>query len=270
MRTAIFAFVTALALPSVAIRADDAPEGRLFVGVTQASASVLVQSHVTGSLTRVAVKEGDAVAKGDLLIEIEPRPYQLALEAAQAKLMIAEAKLQAASIESANARSLLEKNVISRDQTELKLAAEAEAKAALELSKVEVQQAELTLSWTRITAPIDGKVTHLRVSEGGLVAAEQTQILTVASTDPLHVWFNVPEAVLLQLHLEGVAEPGTLKVAIGYANEEGYPHQAQLDLIDSEVDSQTGSVRFRATMPNPKGIFLPGMSARVLLTRALQ
>ena len=146
------------------------------------------------------------------------------------------------------------------------MAAEAEAEAALMVAKVEVERAELTLSWTRVTAPFSGRVSRIQATEGGLVTADQTHILTVVSTDPLYVTFNVPEAILLQLRRDGLSEPGKLGVAVGFAIDEGYPHAAKLDLIEPEVDPKTGTVRFRATVPNPKGLLLPGMSARVRLT----
>lgn len=268
MRTAIFVFVTALVFPSAVTWADDAPEGWQFVGVTQASRSVTVQPQVTGYVTRVAVREGDVVVKGDLLLEIDSRPYQLDLEAARARMKEAEARLRLASIESAKATALLERNVITPEAAELKMAATAEAEAALELSQVEVQQAELTLSWTRLTAPISGTVSRFRVSEGGLVTADQTQILTVVSTERMQICFNVPETILLHLRRKGAAAPGQLDVAIGYADEDGFPHEADETLIDPEVNSQTGSVRFRSDVSNADSILSPGMSARVHLSAA--
>lgn len=267
MRSATFMLVLAFAVPSDAW-ADDPPEGREFLGVTEPSAGVVVQSQATGYLTRIAVNEGDAVAQGDLLVEIDPRPYQLAVEAAHAGVLAAEARLKGAQIATAVTKRLFEKNVISQDELDLKLAADAEAEAALELAKIEVARAELTLSWTRITAPFNGRVSRILISQGALVTAGQTQVLSLVSTDPLHVSFNVPESILLQLRRQGTADPGRLNVAIGLADEQEHPHAAQLDLIEPEVDSNTASVRFQATLPNPDGLLSPGMSVRVRLTPA--
>ena len=88
----------------------------------------------------------------------------------------------------------------------------------------------------------------------------------VVASGPLHVTFNVPEAILLQLSRDGLAEPGKLGVAVGFALDEGYPHPAELDLIGPEADPKTGTVGFRAMVSNPKGYLLSGMSARVRLT----
>ena len=265
MRAAMFVLVAGLAFRSADTRADDPPKGWAFTGRTQAAA-VDVRARVTGHLTRVAVREGDAVAKGNLLAEIDPREYRLDLEAAKARLMMAEAKMQVAKIKAANAKSLLEKKVISQDELALHAAAEAEAEASLIVAKVEVQRAELTLSWTRVTAPFNGRVSRIQATEGGLVTADQMHILTVVATEPLYVTFSVPEAIVLQLRRDGLSEPGKLGVAVGFAIDEGYPHVAELDLIDPEVDPRTATVRFRATVPNPKGLLSPGMSARVRLT----
>lgn len=237
-----------------------------FVGQTQAPAAVEVRAQVTGRLTRVAVKEGAAVAKGDLLAEIDPRPFKLALDSALARMKGAQARMKAATTVAANTRKLFQQKVISQNELDLHVAKEAEAEAALVVARVEVEQEELTLSWTRLTAPSSGRVRRIQAAEGGLATADQTIILTIVSTDPLYVSFKVPEAILVQLRREGLSDPGKMSVEVGFVGEEGHPHEARLDVIGMEVDPNTGSVSFRATLPNPKGIILPGMSARVRLT----
>jgi RND family efflux transporter MFP subunit len=244
-------------------KAADPSRGWEFIGRTQAVA-VDVRAQVTGNLTRVAVKEGAAVKKGDLLAEIDPRAHRLALEATKARVKGAEAKLQVAKIEADNAKRLQKQNVVSQIEADLFAAKEAEAEAALLIAKVEVERAELTLSWTRVTAPFNGLVSRTQVTEGGLATADQTVILTVVATEPMYVSFKVPEAILLQLRRDGLAEPGKLGVAVGFAGEEGHPHEAKMDAI--EIDPNTGTVRFRSTIPNPNSLLLPGLSARVRLT----
>ena len=265
MRAAMFVLAAALTFPSAGTGAKDAPKGWTFTGRTQAAADD-VRARVTGHLTRVAVREGSAVEKGDLLAELDPRAYQLDLDAAQARLKMAEAKLQVAKVKAANAIRLVQNRVISQDEMALNTAAEAEAEAALMVAKVDVERAELTLSWTRVTAPFSGRVSHIQATEGDLVTADQTHLLRVVATGPLYVTFSVPEAILLQLRRDGLSGPGKLDVAVGFAIDEGYPRAAKLDLIEPEVDPQTDAVRFRATIPNPKGLLSPGMSARVRLT----
>lgn len=268
MRSAMLVLIAGLAFPSTSMRADDPPKGWEFAGRTQASATADVRARVTGYLTRVAVEEGATVAKGDLLVEIDSRPYRLALEAARAQVKVAEARLETARLTAANARKLVENKVVSPKELAVNVAAVAEAEATLLIAKLGVERAELTLSWTRITSPLKGRVSRLRATEGSLVTADQTPILTVVSTDSLEVSFNVPETILLQLRRDGLDKPGKLNVAVGYAGEAGHPHVAKLDRIAPEIDARTGSGQLRATISNPSGILLPGMSARVHLTPA--
>jgi RND family efflux transporter MFP subunit len=249
-------------------KAAEQAKGWEFTGRTQAAAVVEVRAQVTGQLTRVAVRAGDGVKKGDVLAEIDARALRLALDAAKARAKGADAKLQVARIEAANAKRLFQQKVVSQNEVDLHVAKEAEAEAASVVAKVEVERAELTLSWTRVSAPVNGRVSRIQATEGGLVTADQTVILTVVDTQTLSVSFNVPEATLLQLRRDGLAEPGKLGVAVGFAGEEGHPHEAKMDAIEQEVDPRTGTVRFRTTMPNPKGLLLPGMSTRVRLTPA--
>ena len=248
--------LTAMLVLALPLARTDDPKGLTFTGRTQATADD-VKARVTGHLTRLAVKECDAVKKGDLLAEIDPRTYRLDLEAARARLKVAEAKLQGAKLRATNTKKLAQSKVVSQDELDLNKASEAEAEATLMGAKVDVERAELTLSWTRVTAPFDGRVSRIPSTEGSLVTADQTRILRLVSTGPMHVTFSVPEATLLQLRRDGLSEPGKLEVAVGFALDEGYPHAAKLDLIEPEVDSKTGTVRFRATYRIRRGSSRP-------------
>ncbi len=241
-------------------------KGWEFVGRTQAAATVEMRPRVTGELTRLAVREGAAVRKGDLLAEIDRRPYRIDLDAASARAKAAEARAQSAKLKTASTRKLMQGRVVSQTELALFEAAEAEAEAGLAAARAEVERAKLHLAWTHLTAPFDGRVGRIHAAEGTLVVAEQTPVLTVVATDRLHVSFDVPETVLLRLHRDGLADPGKLRVALRFAGEEGYTHEAKLDVIGSEVDPKTGTARFRATLANPKGLLWPGMSADVRLS----
>jgi RND family efflux transporter MFP subunit len=274
MRAALFVLVAGLTFPSAITRADDPAKEWDFIGHTQAAATVDARAQVTGQLTRLAVHEGDTVKKGDLLAEIDPRAYRIDLDAAKARLKMAEAKFQVAKIR-ADATKMLRDNKsaagvplpqVSDAEVAKAVAIEAEAAAAAMVAKAEVQRAELVLSWTRINAPFDGRVNRIQTSEGSLVTANQTHILTIGSTDPMYVSFKVDESLLLRLRREGLAEPGKLSVAVGFTGDKGYPHAAKLDVMSPDVDPTTGTARLRATIPSPKGLLLPGMSARFHLT----
>lgn len=267
MRIAMSVLAAGLFLPPAGARAADPPKGWEFVGRAQA-ATVDVRPRVTGHLTRVMVREGEAVKKGDVLAEIDPRAGQLDLEAARARMRVAETKVERARITAANSRRLAQNKVVGDDEVAMNAAAAVEAEAALLAAKVDVQRAELTLSWTRLAAPFDGRVSRAPVAVGSLVTADQTTVLAVMAADPLFVAFDVPEAVVLRLRRDGPADKGPLGVAVGFVGEDGFPHAAKLDCAAPEVDPTTGTVRFRAVLPNPKGDLLPGMSARVRLTPA--
>jgi RND family efflux transporter MFP subunit len=179
---------------------------------------------------------------------------------------VAEAKLQLAKLKTASTKKLTETKVVSQEELAEDTAKEAQAEAVFQGAKIDVEKAELTLSWTRVTATFSGRVSLIQATEGTLVTGDKTPIARVVASGPLHVTFNVPEAILLQLSRDGLAEPGKLGVAVGFALDEGYPHPAKLDLIGPEADPKTGTVRFRAMVSNPKGYLLSGMSARVRLT----
>jgi len=251
MRITLLVLVAALTCPSAAIPADDPPKGWQFVGRTEPAAAVDVQSLVTGRLTRLAVKEGAVVKKGDLLAEIDPLAYKLTLDAARAQEKVAQAKLQGAKIMLDNIRKLHDNrgvdgtamSVVSRQEVDKAQAKSAEAEAALMGAKAESQRAELILSWTRLTAPFDGRVSQIQTAEGNIVTANQTHLLTVVAIDHLNVTFYVPESILLRLRRDGQADPSKLDVAVGFAIDEGYPHPVKLELIAPEVDPRTGTVR---------------------------
>jgi RND family efflux transporter MFP subunit len=265
MRIAMFVLVAGLAFPSAGARADDPMKGWTFTGRTQATEEV-VKARVTGQLTRIAVRAGDTVKKGDLLAEIDPRAYRLDLDEARARQKAAEAKLQLAKLDSANTKKLTEAKVVSPEELAEYTAKLAHAEALFQGAKIGVEKAELALSWTRVTASFSGRVSLIQTTEGTLVTGDTTPIARVVASGPLHVTFDVPEALLLQLSRDGLAEPGKLGVAVGFALDEGYPHPAKLDLIGPEADPKTATVRFRAMVSNPKGHLLSGMSARVRLT----
>jgi RND family efflux transporter MFP subunit len=235
-----------------------------FTGQIEAK-TVDVRPRVTGYLTRITAKEGAAVKAGDLLAEIDPRAAKIEVEIAKAKLIQAEAKVRLAEARQARTKQLTGAAVITKEElvqadTEVEV-----ARAEVALAKAELELAELHLSWTKLTAPVDGRLGRFHVTEGNLVRADGEPLVTLVRTDPLHVAFDVDERTALKLR-EQAGKGGKFAVAVGIATDEGYPRTAELDFTDNAVDPKTGTIRYRATLPNPKGELLPGLFARVRLT----
>jgi RND family efflux transporter MFP subunit len=273
MRAVSLLLIAGLSLLTTGTRADDPPKAAPpkvweYGAHVEAVATAEVRARVTGYLTRIAVKEGAAVKKGELLAEIDPRYYAADVEVAKARLKLAEAKLQAARTNLTQTKTAFSKDAASADDLRIAEADAAATEAGVAVARAELERAELMLSWTRVTAPFDGRVGRFAVTEGNLVRADATRVVTVVATDPLFVAFDMDERTLLRLRRDGLAEPGKLAVAVGLADEEGYPHEAKLDLIDPQVDPAKATVRFRAVLPNPKGMLSPGMFVRVRLTPA--
>lgn len=270
MRAVALFLIAGVSFVTTTTRADDPPKPAPpkvweFGGHVEA-ATADVRARATGYVTRIAVKEGAAVKKGDLLAEIDPRYYAAEVEVAKARLKAAEAKLQAAKVNLAGTKKVFDKGVVSADEVRITEAGAAEAEAGVLVARAELERAELMLSWTKVTAPFDGRVGRFAVPEGNLVRADNTRVVTVVATDPLFVAVDVDERTILRLRRAGLAEPGKLSVAVGLADEEGYPHEAKLDFIDPQVDPAKATVRIRATLRNPKGMLSPGMFVRVRLT----
>lgn len=266
MTRLLFALVAGAALAAGGAAQPDAKKHLDFTGRTEASATVEVRARVTGELTKLHVKEGGAVKKGDLLAEIDARLYQLELDAAKARLMATEAKLRVAEANVVRVERAARVGIVPPEEFEQAKAAVIAERAEVAAAQAAAKASELNLSFTRLTAPIDGVAGRHLVAAGNLViAADKTALLTLVATDPLHVWFNVDERSVARLR------PGDgkkVEVRVGFAGEEGFPHAAELDLIEPVADPAVNTVRVRARLANPKGQFTPGMTARVRVTPA--
>jgi len=259
-------FVSAL---SASARAEDPPKvdlkkGVMFVGRTEANV-VEVCPRMTGYLTRVLVKEGEAVKKGDLLAEIDDRPYQAELKVAKAKLAVAQARAKLAAANLARIKQVFDKGAAAKEdvvKAELEL---DEAKAEAEAATAVGQLAELNLAYTKLPAPIAGRVMRIHSDVGNLLVADKTAITTVIADNPISVVFDVDENTALAINC-ALKDGGKLVVEVGLNDEQGYPHKAEANAKALVVDPKTGTVQFRATLENPKGLIIHGQFARVKLT----
>jgi multidrug efflux system membrane fusion protein len=234
-----------------------------FTGRLEATESVEIRARVGGYVESVHFSEGGRVAAGDLLYQIDPRPFKAAVDRLQAERERALAQQKLADSYRVRAERLLARNATSQEEVE-QLAADASV-AAAQLASISaaLEAAELDLSFTRVTAPIAGRVSRAIVTAGNLVDASVV-LTTVVSDEAVYAYFDVDE----HTYLEHVQHPHAAEhsvVHVGLINEEGYPHQARLDFVDNHVDPQHGTIRARAVLDNRAGHFTPGLFARMKL-----
>lgn len=242
-----------------------------FSGRIEAVESVEIRPRVAGFLTGVHFEEGGVVQKGDLLFTIDDREYRAAAASARADLARAEARLALARTEMKRSEALIAAKAVSAGELEGRQNEARQAEADVLAAKARLEQAELSLGFTRVSAPIDGRVGVARVRTGNLVAAGDPVLTTVVSLDPVYVGFEGDERAYLRY--QDMARDGTRPssrttenpVRVALANEEGFPHEGRMVFVDNSLDPSTGTIYARAELPNKDGVFTPGMFARVQL-----
>ena len=240
-----------------------------FTGRLEAPESVDIRPRVSGFVDRVAFNEGSLVKKGDLLFQIDPRPFQAEVKRLEAQLQQARASFSRTQSEARRGERLRQSNAISVELADARASAAAEAKAVVAGIQAELDNARLNLSFTRVTAPIDGRVSRAEITEGNLVSAGQSHLTTLVSTDKVYAYFDADERVFLK-YVELARQAGgqtrdASPVYLGLSSEEGHPHLGQLDFLDNQVNPQTGTIRGRAVFDNRDGRFTPGLYARLKL-----
>jgi multidrug efflux system membrane fusion protein len=246
-------------------------EGR--IGAVQ---TVEVRARVRGHLIKVNFKDGELVKQGDLLFEIDPRPYQTTMDAALAQKASADAALKLAKAEYARSSSLARTGAASREEVDVWTAKQATAAAAVRQADAEIEKAQLDLDFTKVIAPINGKISRALTDVGNLVNAGggETLLTTIVSVHPMYVYFDVDERALLRYRQTGAgrkADPAKqlslkelrIPVYVGLEGESGYPHHGFLDFADNRVNPSTGTVQARGELPNPDRLLDAGMRARV-------
>jgi RND family efflux transporter MFP subunit len=245
-----------------------------YTGRTAAVEAVEVRARVSGYLVKVNFREGSVVKKGDLLFQIDPRPFQAVLDEAKGQVAQWEAKLARAEADVARYERLLPKGAASQKDLDQAVADRGEARAAIQSARGAVDRAALDLEFTRVTAPISGRISRHLIDEGNLVTMNTTLLTTIVSRDPMYAYFDVDERAVLhvrQLIREGKARNArnseVVPVLLGLANETGFPHRGTLDFLDNQINPQTGTLRLRGVFPNEDEpeVLLPGYFARVRL-----
>jgi RND family efflux transporter MFP subunit len=252
----------------------DISESDEFSGRLEAVDHVEIRPRISGYIRRVSFTEGREVRKGEMLLEIDPRPYQAELDRARAQLEQARTAADLAGKEVARAEKLVNVQAISREEFDSRTSAQANGVAAVRAAEAAVETARLNLDWTQVRSPIAGRVSRAEVTEGNLVQAgppDATLLTTVVSLDSMYLYFDSDEQTYLRYSARAVAA-GTrgwrnapLPVYLGLANESGFPHEGRLDFVDNRIDPTSGTIRTRAIFSNRDRRFTPGLFARVRL-----
>jgi len=245
-----------------------------FTGQFAAVDNVEIRAQVSGYLTEIHFTDGQIVHKGDLLFVIDPRPYQIQLEQAEASVLTAKAQLILANKEQHRISTLQNSGAVTPEQLDQRVQAQAAAEAALQQANAAVQSAQLNLEFCHITAPFSGRISAHRLSVGALIsggpsAATSTLLTTLVSLDPIYLTFQMSEGDYLTYeHYVHSATPGspiTNTVQASLSDENGYPRTGTLDFIDNEIDPDSGTIQARATFPNHDLFITPGEFASLRL-----
>ncbi len=245
-----------------------------FTGQFSAVDYVELRAQVGGYLTEIHFTDGQIVHQGDLLFVIDPRPYEIQLQQANAQLLSAVAGLDLANKEIVRTTELHRSDFASGELLDQRVQAQRSAQAALEQAKAGVRSAQLNLEFSRITAPLSGRISAHRASIGNLITGGQngqtaTLLTTIVSLDPIHLDFDMSEGDYLTyqrfLQSQHGGQPVDRTVEASLADEQGWTRRGVLDFMDNQMDRGSGTIHARATLPNPDLLIAAGQFARLRL-----
>lgn len=232
--------------------------------------AVEIRAKVSGYLNAVHFEDGRLVQKGQKLFTIDKRPFEIALEQAQATLRQAESNLQLAESDLARAKELVMGASITKQTMDQRTAARRSAEATVMAQKAAVRQAMLDLEFAELTAPISGRIGDSRVSVGNLVtaatSANSSLLATIQSIDPIRFEFTLDESAYLRLQRRsgtGKMAGAGLTVKLKLIDEKDFVHAGRLEFVDNAISRTSGSIRARAQFPNPNGLLTPGLFGRI-------
>lgn len=241
------------------------------VGRTEASEDVNIRSRVEGTLLERHFNEGDEVTKDQLLFTLDPAPYQAVVDQSQSEIDRLQAILDEATINFDRGERLVKKGTISQSQMDELTSKKIQAESALKGAQAQLEKAALNLSYTKITAPITGRIGKSLLSLGDLVTPNQDTLATIVKLDPIYVNFQVNEKAFVDFQEEarkrisaGQEEPSVVP-QLRLSNDKMYPHDGQLDFMDNRVDQATGTIKIRAVFPNDNKMLLPGQYVTLIL-----
>ncbi len=247
----------------------DVPVTGEWVGTLDGFVNAQIQPQANGYLIRQDYREGAEVNKGQVLFEIDPRPFEAALHLAQGQLGQAQAQLALATINVNRDTPLAEAHAIARSQLDNEIQQKAQAQAAVESAQASVDSAQLNLSFTQVRSLITGVAGQATTQVGNLVST-QSVLTSVSQLDPIKVYFSISDGeylALVQRARNGGSDllQGSSKIplTLTLANGEVYPYKGHIEFVDRELNAQTGAIRIAAAFPNPGNILRPGQFARV-------
>ncbi len=247
----------------------DLPIHAEWVGTTDGFVNATIQARVTGYLVKRTFDEGSFVRKGDLLFQIDPRPFQAALAEAKGELSKAEARLVKTELDVKRDTPLALAKAISQKDLEDSIQMNAAAKGSLASAKAAVEQAQLNLTFTRIEAPIDGITGIAKAQIGDLVGPNTGLLTSISTVDPIRVYFPISEQEYLKAAEKVRAAYNDTKrkrddrLELILSDGSVYLHPGNFLLADRQVDVKTGTIRIAAMFPNPGNLLRPGLFARV-------
>ncbi|WP_313045572.1 efflux RND transporter periplasmic adaptor subunit [Brevundimonas sp.] len=231
-----------------------------FTGRFEAPRSVDVRARVGGYIQSVHFKDGDFVRQGQLLFTLDPRPAQAALASARAQLAQGQAQLTLARTELTRAEGLLASQAVSQAEVDAKRGAVQTAEAAVAAANAAIRARQLDVEFTRVTAPISGRVSDRRVDPGNLIGGGSSAgdvLTTIVSSSPIYFVFDGSEALALKYQRD--ARNGSAPIRIRLQDETSYDRTGTLDFTDNAIDASSGTIRLRAVVQNADGFLKPGM-----------
>src|SRR5579859_4176007 len=248
---------------------DDVPIYHEWIGTLDGLVNATIRAQVTGYLTAQDYREGEAIKKGDLLFEIDPRPFQAALDQANGQLAQAEARQGKTELDVKRYAPLVKDKAISQEEYDDAVQANLEAKAVVLSAKAQVEQAQLNLEFTRITSPIDGIASIARAQIGDLVGPATGELTTVSTVDPIKAYYNVTEQAYINFTRQFTTENDRygrlrqLDIDLLLTDGTVYPLKGKIYAADRQIGLTTGALRVEALFPNPGNSLRPGGFARV-------
>ncbi len=250
----------------VSVVQRDVPVTQEWIGYLDGFVNAKVRAQVSGNLVKQDYKEGAAVRQGDLLFEIDPRPFEAALAQAEGQLGQAEAQLGKAEQDVARYTPLARDKAISQQELDDAVQARLAAEAQVASAKANAEQARLNLSFTRVSSPVDGIAGLVQAQIGDLVGPSTGALTTVATVNPIKAYFPISEQAYLEFRRrdpQAPSIPAGTRFDLVLSDGSSYGLPGTFFAIDSQVDGNTGTLKAVALFPNPNGLLRPGQYARV-------